>query len=180
MDNYSIESMPEPNARERRITRILLLIWLGLALIVGAILCYIVSQAFRPIPMVPVLVGELDEYPPDSVNVEFVNARFFDETANKELETIPLQVVRDANGDLTVFLARSTRQSEAIQAPQSCLVEWDDSIQQFLELCAGSRWTREGTHTGGPAPRDLDRFPARLEGQQLFIDLKLEPGAARP
>ncbi len=180
MDNYSIESIPEPDARQRRVTRFLLLVWLAVALVVVGILCYIFSQAFRPVPVVPIKVGELDEYPPNSVNIEFVNAKLFDETANKELETLPLQVVRDAQGGFTIFLARSTRQSEAIQAPKSCLVGWDASIQQFLELCAGSRWDKDGTYAGGPAPRDLDRFPVLVQGQDLMIEPKIVQGAAHP
>lgn len=178
MENYSLESLPEPDARQRRITRILLYIWLALALVVGGILCYIASSAFRPVPLVPVLVGEFDEYPLNSVNVEFINANFFDDTANKELETVPLQVVRDAAGNFTVFLARSTHQEEAILVPRSCLVEWDESLQQFLELCAGSRWSRDGKYIAGPAPRDLDRFPVHTENGKLFIDLLLQKGAA--
>lgn len=178
--NYSVESIPDPDARQRRITRLLLLVWLGLGLIVVALLCFIVSQAFRPIPIVPIAVGTLDEYPAGSVNLEFINGRFFDELANKELETIPLQVVRDENGNFTVFFARSTRQSEAILAPRACIVEWDNSIQQFLELCAGSRWARDGTYQGGPAPRNLDKFPARVENGTLFVELQLEKGAPRP
>lgn len=180
MENYSLESLPEPDAKQRRTTRVLLYIWLALALGVGGLLCYIASAAFRPAPLVPVLVGEFDEYPPDSVNIEFINGTFFDDTANKDLETIPLLVVRDAAGNFTVFLARSTRQEEAILVPRTCLVEWDDSLEEFLELCGGSRWTREGKYISGPAPRDLDRFPMRVDDGKLFIDLKLEKGAAHP
>lgn len=180
MKNYSIESLPEPDARQRRITRVLLFVWLGLALIVGGILCYIISAAFRPLPVEPLYVGDLDEYANNSVNLEYINARFFDTTANKELETLPLQVVRDANGNLTVFLARSTRQNEAILIPRSCVVEWDESLQKFLELCAGSQWNRDGTYAAGPAPRNLDQFPARVENGQVWIEPKLIAGAARP
>lgn len=178
MENYTLESIPEPDARQRRITRILLLVWLALGLAVVAILCFIVSQAFRPVPVVPIAVGTLDEYPNNSVNLEFVNGRFFDSLANKELDTIPLQVVRDENGNFQVFYARSTRQQEAILAPRTCIVEWDDSIQQFLELCAGSRWQRDGTYAAGPAPRNLDQFPASVQDNTLYIELKLEQGAA--
>lgn len=179
MENYSLESLPEPNARERRITRILLLIWLVLGLVVAAVLCYIISQAFRAPVVAPTFVGELDEYPNNSVNLEFINARFFDSTANKEVETLPLQVVRDANGNFTVFFARSTNPDQAIQSPSSCVVGWDESLQEFLELCAGSRWTRAGKYSAGPAPRDLDRFPARVENGKLYIELNTEAGAAR-
>lgn len=180
MENYSLESLPEPDAKQQRTTRILLYVWLALALSLGGLLCYIASSAFRPAALVPVLVGEFDEYPPNSVNIEFINGTFFDDTANKVLETIPLQVVRDAGGNFTVFLARSTRQDEAILVPRTCIVEWDVSLQEFLELCAGSRWTREGKYISGPAPRDLDRFPVRVEDRKLYIDLKLEKGAVHP
>lgn len=180
MDNYTLESLPEPDARQQRITRLLLLVWLALALVVGALLCYIVSTAFRPPPVEPLFVGELDEYPLNSVNLEFINARVFDDTANKEMETLPLQVVRDANGTITVFLARSTRQSEAILIPRSCVVNWDDSLQKFLELCGGSQWNRDGTYAAGPAPRNLDQFPARVENGRVWIEPKLVKGAAHP
>jgi len=180
MENYSIESPPEPNARQQRITRILLFIWLVLGIIVAALLCYIASAAFRPVPPTPHLVGEVTEYPPNSVNLEFINADFFDETANKEFETLPLQVVRDAAGNFTVFFARSTNPSEAILIPGQCIVEWDASLEKFLELCGGSQWQRDGTYASGPAPRNLDRFPAHVENGNLYIDLKLERGAARP
>lgn len=180
MDNYSLESLPEPDAREQRINRILLFIWMGLGLIVVGILCYIVSSAFQPTPLVPQFVGDLDKYPPNSINLEFINAEFFDDTANKTLDTLPLQVVRNAGGDFTVFLARSTRQEEAILAPRTCVVNWDDSLSKFLELCGGSQWNLDGTYYSGPAPRNLDRFPAHIENQKLYIDLKLIKGAAHP
>ena len=180
MDNYSIEALPEPDPKQRRITRVLLVIWLVLGLMVGAVLCYVVAVAFRPPPKIPLYVGDTDEYAPNSINKEFVNADFFDETANKVQETLPLQVVRDANDNFIVLFARSTNQNEAILIPRQCVVEWDDSLAQFLELCAGSRWTRDGKYAAGPAPRDLDRFPARVENGKLYIDLELQKGAARP
>lgn len=180
MDDYSLESLPQPDARRRRITRLLLLIWFLLALVVGGLLCYIVSTAFRPPPNIPAVVGDVDEFPPGSINKEFINAIWFDDTANKQIETLPLAVVRDANGSFTVFLARSTRQAEAILIPQQCVVEWDDSLARFLELCGGSQWTLDGKYAAGPAPRDLDRFPAHVENGQLLIDLQLIKGAPHP
>lgn len=177
MENYSLESLPASDLRKRRITRILLLIWLALGLVVAGILCYVVSQAFRPPPIARIYVGDVNEYPANSVNLEYVNADFFDPTANRQVETLPLQVVRDANGNFTVFFARSTRQAEAILIPRTCVVEWDDSLEKFLELCGGAQWNRDGSYAAGPAPRDLDRFPAHIENGQLWIDLMLENGA---
>jgi hypothetical protein len=179
MDDYSLEPLSESNARSRRVTRILLFIWLALGLVVAGLLCFIVSQAFRPLPSVPQLVGDLDEYAPNSVNLEFINARFFDDTANKDLETIPLQVVRDGSGNITVFFARSTRPEEARLSPSSCVVEWNDSLNRFLELCGGSQWNRDGSYAAGPAPRNLDRFLSRLQNGTIYIDLTLQKGAPR-
>jgi hypothetical protein len=180
MENYSIESLPEPDPKERRITRLLLYVWLILGLMVVSILCYVGISAFRPPPPEPLYVGDVDEYPPDSVNKEFINADFFDTTANKAQDTLPLQIVRDANGSWKVFYARSTNPTEAILTPRQCVVEWDESISQFLELCGGSRWSRDGKYVAGPAPRDLDSFPARVEDGKLYIEKMLIPGAPRP
>jgi len=180
MENYSPESINPSDVRKQRLTRILVVIWVALALIVAAILCYIASAAFRPPPRVPLYVGDLDEFPANSVNLEFVNAKFFDGTANKEQDTLPLQIVRGAGDDFTVWFARSTNPAQAALIPGQCVVEWNDSLTQFLELCAGSRWTREGKYVGGPAPRDLDRFPAHVENGKLYIDLELVQGAAHP
>jgi len=143
-------------------------------------LCYIAFQAFRPLPQVPLFVGDLDKYPSDSVNLDFVNTHFFDDVASKEFETLPLQLVRDANGAFTVFFARSTRPDEAQLIPRQCIVEWDDSLLEVLELCGGTRWSREGKYLSGPAPRDLDRFPVSIQDGKLYIEPKLVKGAAHP
>ena len=180
MENYSIESLPEPSPKERRVTRLLLYVWLVLGLIVISVLCYVGISAFRPLPQEPLYVGDTDEYPLNSVNKEFINADFFDATANKQQDTLPLQIVRDANDRWTVFFARSTNPTEAILVPRQCLVEWEESLGQFLELCGGSRWTRDGKYIAGPAPRDLDTFPSRIENGKLYILPTLQPGAPHP
>ncbi len=180
MENYSLDSLPEPNSQERRFTRILLGVWLILGLFVVGILCYVGASVFRPPAQTPLYVGDVDEYPPGSVSQEFINADFFDAAANKRQETLPLQVVRGADGSWTVFFARSANPPEARLIPQQCVVQWDESLEQFLELCAGSRWRRDGVYIAGPAPRDLDRFPARVVDGKLYIDPTLTPGAPHP
>lgn len=172
--------MDQSHRRQLDWTRILALIWLGLIGIVGALLCYIVSAAFRPPPQRPVKVGELDEYPPNSVNLEFIDASFYDGPMRRQLETLPLAVVREANGQFRIFLARSTRPEEGMLVPRQCIVEWNESLARFLELCGGSQWTREGKYYAGPAPRDLDQFPVRVEHNEVLIDLRLIEGAPRP
>lgn len=177
MDDHGIESLPQPNPRQRRITRLLLLIWLALGIVVALLICYIAFSAFRQSSPPPIQVGTLDQFPLGSINKVFVNADFFDDTENKQIQTLPLQVVRDANGTFTVFFARSTGRDEAVLIPGQCIVDWDDSLKTFLELCGGSQWSREGKYVAGPAPRDLDRFPSHVENNTLFIDLNLIKGA---
>ena len=98
MDDYSYEPVAQPDARTQRITRLLLIFWGILGLVLVGLLCYIVSSAFRPAPLVPQFVGDIDKYPPNSINKEFINVTFFDDVANQEVDTLGLQVVRDANG----------------------------------------------------------------------------------
>jgi cytochrome b6-f complex iron-sulfur subunit len=50
-----------------------------------------------------------------------------------------------------------------------CRVPWCQSSQWFECPCHGSKYNRWGEWTGGPAPRGLDRFPARIENGNLVV-----------
>lgn len=180
MENYSIEPLPAPDPKRQRITRLLLFVWGALALVLVAILCYTAFAAFRPPPKEPVYVNDVSVYAPNSINKYFINAEFFDPASNLELETLPLQIVRGAGDDFTIFFARSANPTEAVLIPRQCVVDWDESLMQFLELCGGSRWTRQGAYVAGPAPRGLDKFPAHVQDGKLYMDLELIQGAPRP
>jgi cytochrome b6-f complex iron-sulfur subunit len=52
-----------------------------------------------------------------------------------------------------------------------CRVPWCHPSQGFECPCHGSRYNRVGEYEGGPAPRNLDRFPVEITpDSRLIID----------
>jgi menaquinol-cytochrome c reductase iron-sulfur subunit len=58
-------------------------------------------------------------------------------------------------------------------APQcthlGCAYRWDERDGNFLCPCHNSRFSKDGKVLSGPAPRPLDRYAVRTEGNQLLI-----------
>jgi cytochrome b6-f complex iron-sulfur subunit len=52
-----------------------------------------------------------------------------------------------------------------------CRVPWCESSQWFECPCHGSKYNRVGEKKGGPAPRGLDRFPLKVTGGNIVVDL---------
>lgn len=50
-----------------------------------------------------------------------------------------------------------------------CAYHWEMSKQEFVCPCHSSVFSIDGKVVSGPAPRPLDRFPVRLEGDKLWI-----------
>lgn len=51
-----------------------------------------------------------------------------------------------------------------------CRVPWCTTSQWFECPCHGSRYNQWGEYQFGPAPRGLDRFALRVEGDQVVVD----------
>lgn len=51
-----------------------------------------------------------------------------------------------------------------------CLYKWEASNGRFECPCHGSKFTHDGYYIEGPAPRSLDVFATRVEGDQLIVD----------
>ena len=67
-------------------------------------------------------------------------------------------------GDLVLaLLARSTHLGESIV--------WQPEEGFFLEPAHSAIWDRLGRKLAGPAPRDLDWFPANLDGNEIRVDV---------
>ncbi|MGW8143933.1 MAG: QcrA and Rieske domain-containing protein [Anaerolineales bacterium] len=64
-----------------------------------------------------------------------------------------------------VFLGRSPH--------GGCLLFWDANTQFFNDPCYGSRFELSGKYKFGPAGRDLDQLPARLENGLVWITPKI-------
>jgi cytochrome b6-f complex iron-sulfur subunit len=80
-------------------------------------------------------------------------------------DTHPLYVFRHPDG---AFTAVSTRCMH-----QGCQVEPDAG--HLICPCHGSEYTNDGQILKGPTPLPLVRFPARLVGDQVVIDLGATP-----
>ena len=50
-----------------------------------------------------------------------------------------------------------------------CGVGWDEEEQHFACPCHQSIFGKDGAVTGGVAPRPLDRFQTRIEGDRLWL-----------
>ncbi len=57
-----------------------------------------------------------------------------------------------------------------------CFVMWQPTVEQFRDPCGGAAWARDGKYEFGPAPRDLDSFPVRVQNGAVFIEFKLVRG----
>ncbi len=67
-----------------------------------------------------------------------------------------------------------TSESQAIAfAPQcthlGCAYRWEESKNQFLCPCHTSNFSIEGKVLSGPAPRELDRYPVKVQGTRILI-----------
>ncbi len=61
-----------------------------------------------------------------------------------------------------------------------CHVPYCESSGRFECPCHGSIYDLAGEHIAGPAPRGMDRFNVKLDGQNVVVDTGvLEPGPAR-
>lgn len=50
-----------------------------------------------------------------------------------------------------------------------CAYHWEESKNQFLCPCHSSLFSMDGKVVSGPAPRPLDRFETKVEGNKLLI-----------
>jgi len=50
-----------------------------------------------------------------------------------------------------------------------CAYHWDESKNEFLCPCHNSLFSIEGKVVSGPAPRPLDRYQTRIDGNKLLL-----------
>jgi menaquinol-cytochrome c reductase iron-sulfur subunit len=72
-------------------------------------------------------------------------------------------LVKAADGTLTAFDPRCTH--------QQCAYAWSAQQDQFLCPCHPGVFAIDGSVVSGPPPRPLDRFPARVTGSAIQIDV---------
>jgi len=70
-------------------------------------------------------------------------------------------VVKTSANDVTAFAPQCTH--------LGCAYHWDEHSQHFLCPCHSSVFAMDGKVLGGPAPRPLDRYATKIEGNRLEI-----------
>lgn len=129
---------------------------------------YVISPALkrREQPWVP--VGEADELkvlePKPLEYVTTVRDGWMETRVQRAVWAI-----KQPDGSITVFSPICTH--------LGCGYRWDESDRKFKCPCHLSEFSITGEVLGGPAPRPLDRLPAKVEnGQLLVIYKEFRPG----
>lgn len=180
-DLYSVE---EVDPKQLRLTRRLAILWALAGIILLGILCYFLVSMIAALNKGKdaARVGLVSDFALDSVQTVYINpaAEFDDPVTSKAFNSLALDVVRDGAGIFHIFFARNTDPFFGVRAPRDCIVTWQDATQRFEDECSGSKWTREGKYSEGPAPRDLDEFTPQIRQNELWIELRLIEGAPHP
>lgn len=120
----------------------------------------LISPAFTRRRRTWVDVGPVDELPagrPAQLDhVTTVRDGWLEATSHKAV-----WAVKQPEGDVTVFSPICTH--------LGCGYRWDDTERKFLCPCHGSSFDVNGQVLGGPAPRPLDRLPAKVEAGRLLV-----------
>jgi menaquinol-cytochrome c reductase iron-sulfur subunit len=70
-------------------------------------------------------------------------------------------VVKSANNSITAFGPQCTH--------LGCAYHWDERGKEFVCPCHSSMFALDGRVLSGPAPRPLDRYDVRLEGDKILL-----------
>lgn len=70
-------------------------------------------------------------------------------------------VVKKPNQEVVAFAPQCTH--------LGCGYHWDEQKQHFLCPCHSSTFSIDGQVLSGPAPRPLDRYEVRVQGEKLWL-----------
>jgi menaquinol-cytochrome c reductase iron-sulfur subunit len=70
-------------------------------------------------------------------------------------------VVKNSSNEVTAFAPQCTH--------LGCAYHWDQAKNEFVCPCHNSLFSIEGKVLGGPAPRPLDRYQTKIEGNKLLV-----------
>ncbi len=55
-----------------------------------------------------------------------------------------------------------------------CAYHWENSAMQFICPCHGSAFSADGKVLKGPAPRNLDRYMSRIDGNKVLVSAEID------
>ena len=145
------------------------LVGLGLAIPLAG---YVISPALRRRARSWVDIGQFESLPEEMpTQLEYVTI-----TKDGYLESKTQKVVwavKHSGGAVTVFSPLCTH--------LGCGYHWDTANRQFKCPCHGSTFDITGDVVAGPAPRALDRLPAKVEeGRVLILYKEFKSGQRVP
>jgi menaquinol-cytochrome c reductase iron-sulfur subunit len=80
----------------------------------------------------------------------------------------------------TAWVVKHADNSVVAYGPQcthlGCPYHWDESKSEFMCPCHNSFFSIEGKVIEGPAPRPLDRYETKVEGNKLLVGGLIVPG----
>ena len=53
----------------------------------------------------------------------------------------------------------------------TCLISWETKLSRFQEPCGGAFFALDGSYLGGPSPRAMDRYPVRIEEDEVWVEI---------
>ena len=83
------------------------------------------------------------------------------------VEKINVWAVKKSESEVVVYSPRCTH--------LGCGYHWESDEQHFVCPCHASVFSKDGDVVSGVAPRPLDRFETRIEGDRLWLG-QLSPG----
>jgi menaquinol-cytochrome c reductase iron-sulfur subunit len=83
-------------------------------------------------------------------------------------EKVTAWVVKHADNSIVAFGPQCTH--------LGCAYHWDDGKSEFICPCHNSFFSIDGNVLGGPAPRALDRYETKVDGQKLLVGRLIVPG----
>jgi len=79
----------------------------------------------------------------------------------------------------TAWVVKQADNSVVAFGPQcthlGCAYHWDEEKTEFLCPCHNSLFSIEGKVLAGPAPRPLDRYESKVEGNKLLLGRLMKP-----
>jgi quinol---cytochrome c reductase iron-sulfur subunit, bacillus type len=79
-------------------------------------------------------------------------------------------IVNSSEGKLTAFVPLCTH--------LGCAYQWEGKQGLFLCPCHGSTFSKTGQVIAGPAPRPLDQYEVKREGQRVWLGPVMKSGPA--
>ncbi len=107
----------------------------------------------------------LDELPRREIKIFELNLEQQDSrTAEQRLKNMNIYIVKRPDG----WIALSP-----VCTHLGCVVKWNRTKKEFICPCHGGRYSMDGEVIGGPPPLPLMKLSLKIEGERVFVGLKV-------